>query len=120
MPFPLFASAATMPVTWVPWPFSSCGVSSFGVWTKSRPWTSRPWRSSCDASTPVSITATTAPEPVLVECAASAWIMSRPHCCERKGSAADAAAGTARHRISATSNARGERMGLIYPPKSPG
>src|SRR4051812_38246350 len=115
MPFPLFASAATMPVTCVPWPFSSCGVSSFGSWMKSRPCTSRPDRSSCEASTPVSMTATTAPEPVLVECAASAWIMSRPHCCGRSGSAAEAVAGTARQRSRARRHASEVRMASVSP-----
>src|SRR4051794_14858896 len=117
MPFPLFASAATMPVTWVPWPFSSCGVSSFGCWTKSRPATSRPARSSCEASTPVSITATTTPEPVLVAWAASAWIMSSPHCWDRSGSfeAAEAVAVTASETSRATRNASEVRMASVSP-----
>src|SRR3954468_5072365 len=114
MPFPLPASAAMMPVTCVPWPFWSCGVSSFS--TKSWPGTSRPARSSCEASTPVSSTATTAPEPVLVECAASASIMSRPHCCERSGSAApNAAVAPARQTVSERSNASGVRMRRLSP-----
>ena len=54
-------------VTCVPWPSPSCGVSSFS--TKSRPGSSRPWRSWWAASTPVSITATTAPSPRVTECA---------------------------------------------------
>ena len=66
-----------------------------------------PARSAWSAFTPVSTTATTAPAPVLVACAPSAPIMSRPHWCERSGSAACAVAGAAKHRrMRATSPAR--------------
>src|SRR4051812_45186291 len=118
MPLPLPASAATMPVTCVPWPFSSWGVSSFC--TKSWPGSRRPARSSCEASTPVSITATTAPEPVLVACAASASIVSSPHCCGRSGSPAASAAGArAAKQSSAITSASGVRMRALCPCRWP-
>src|SRR3954451_10342675 len=93
MPMPLPASAAVIPVTCVPCPLSSWGVESPS--TKSWPPRSRPARSGWAASTPVSITATVAPAPLETWCAASASIMSRPHCCERSGSPAPAAGAAA-------------------------
>src|SRR5947199_6498237 len=88
-PTPLPASAAMIPVTCVPCPFSSWGVPSFC--TKSQPGRSRPARSGWEASTPESTTATTAPVPFVARCAASASIMSSPHCRARSGSPAPAA-----------------------------
>src|SRR4051794_1779212 len=77
----------------------------------------RPARSGWDPATPVSTTATTAPEPVLLACAASAWITSSPHCCGRSGSAApNAAVATASSAISTTESTTGHlRMRRLSP-----
>src|SRR4051794_35640628 len=63
------------------------------------------------------MTATTAPEPVLVACAASASMVSSAHCCGRSGSPAACADGTARASVqmSALASARGVRMGRLCP-----
>ena len=86
---------AITPATWVPCPLPSWAVSSLSM--KSCPGRTWPARSAWSAFTPVSTTATTAPAPVLVARAPSAPIMSRPHWCERSGSAACAVAGAAKH-----------------------
>ena len=63
MPMPLSVAAATMPAIAVPWPFGS--VSRMPP-TSDVPPTSLPARSGCEASTPVSRTATVA-EPATAE-----------------------------------------------------
>src|SRR5258708_6175743 len=59
MPSPLFVAAATMPAICVPWPFGSLSPSPEPVMAFV-PATTLPARSGCDASTPVSSTATVA------------------------------------------------------------
>src|SRR4051795_10367156 len=65
MPSPLSVAAATMPAISVPCPFGSL-VPSPDPSTMSDPGTTTPCRSGCDASTPVSRTATVALEPGLI------------------------------------------------------
>src|SRR4051794_30828415 len=65
MPSPLSVAAATMPAISVPCPFGSL-VPSPEPSTMSVPGTTAPCRSGCDASTPVSRTATVALEPGLI------------------------------------------------------
>jgi hypothetical protein len=59
MPTPLSVAAATMPAICVPWPFGSLSPSPEPV-RMFVPATTLPTRSGCEASTPVSSTATVA------------------------------------------------------------
>src|SRR4051812_20950671 len=65
MPWPLSVAAATIPAISLPCPFGSL-VPSPDPSTMSDPGTTTPCRSGCDASTPVSRTATVALEPGLI------------------------------------------------------
>src|SRR3954471_3718036 len=79
MPSPLSVAAATIPAISVPCPFGSL-VPSPEPSTMSVPGTTAPCRSDCDASTPVSRTATVALEPgLIVPKALSQPICGRDH-----------------------------------------
>ncbi|MNL59899.1 hypothetical protein D3C87_1836630 [compost metagenome] len=73
----LLAIAATVPATWVPWPWSS--VASLSLFTMSRPVSTWPARSGWVALTPVSITATLMPAPEAVGHTWGALTSATPH-----------------------------------------
>ena len=101
IPWPLSFTAATIPDTWLPWPFWSSGVLS--PFTKSQP---AGLVDSCGASsgevevTPVSAIPTVSPAPVLSGHASSASMppvasvgAESDHCDDSSGSAAKACTG---------------------------
>jgi len=79
-----FSPAAIVPVTCVPWPFSSLGSESSP--TKSYPGTRRPARSGCPRSAPVSTTATVTPAPrVTVHASGASMSASSVPCSQLRG-----------------------------------
>ena len=94
MPIALFACAAMIPAMWVPWPFGSVScapatveqAAALATFTQSAPVTTLPTRSSWSARTPVSMTATVAPVPVVVAQAEEKSTASNAHCAEKSGS----------------------------------
>jgi hypothetical protein len=81
-PMPLLVHSAMVPVTWVPWPWSSFAAP--GPVAPVRMFFSslkvRQARSSADSATPLSITATLTPRPVDFVQASGACTLGKFHC----------------------------------------
>src|SRR4051812_33045315 len=85
MPALLSVTAAAMPARAVPWPLGS--VAGFEPAKADQPGTSRPARSGCVPSTPVSSTAiVAAPDGFTAPCTESHPIFGSAHCCAYSGS----------------------------------